>query len=733
MDLIELGTIGLPDIQRSFVWKNTDVRNLFDSMYRGYPVGYLLFWEGDNGRRKVGTDSKQEEPTQLIIDGQQRLTSLYAVIKSKPVCRESYKEQDIEIAFNPSTERFEVADAAIRRDRSFLPNISILWRSDTDILELIGNYLEGLSSVQEVSDKKRKSIQDSILRLQRLPDFSFTTLTLSSSIDVEQVSDVFVRINSEGTKLGQADFILTLMSAFWDTGRNQLETFCRDARTPPTCAPSPFNYLIKPNPDQLLRAGVGFGFRRARLRVVYSILRGKNIDTDSFSVEKRTEQFEILKKAQAHILDLGNWHAFLNSVQRAGFCSQQMISSPNSLMYVYVFFLIGKIDCKVDRARLEQLTAQWFFMAALTGRYTSSAESTLESDLARFRGVSDAEGFVEVLETICTTALPPDYWTITLPNDLATHTARSPSKFAYFAALNVLDAQALFSDRKVSSLMNPSTQSTRSTLEAHHLFPKKHLQKLGFKKEDTNQIANLTLVEWGANAEIRDQAPVDYTAILSKRFSGEDMERMYYWHALPDAWGEMEYQMFLRERRERMAKVIRDAWEKITKNPDHIPAKCVHASPEYLIDSGEGAEVEFKSTLRTNLHTGQHDPKMELMVLKTIAAFVNGRGGRLLIGVADNGAPVGIGADHFENEDRASLHLANLLHNRIGQPISMYVHSRFDDFEDVRVLIVECTKGHDPVYVKDGQIDRFYIRNGAATIELTGSKIQAYIKSRFNV
>src|SRR5690606_28866738 len=127
--------------------------------------------------------------------------------------------------------------------------------------------------------------------------FPFTTLSLASTISEEQVSEVFVRINSEGKKLNQADFILTLMSVFWDEGRRELEEFCRNARKPAK-GPSPFNHFIQPDPDQLLRVGVGLGFRRARLQYVYSILRGKDLETEQFSEARREAQFDILKHAQ---------------------------------------------------------------------------------------------------------------------------------------------------------------------------------------------------------------------------------------------------------------------------------------------------------------------------------------------------------------------------------------------------------------------------------------------------
>ena len=172
---IEIGDIGLPDIQRPFVWKNTKVRDLFDSMYRGYPVGYLLLWQNalTDGVRTVGVDSKQKVPNLLIVDGQQRLTSLYAVVKGIPVVRKDYQQESIEIAFNPLFERFEVADAAIRRDKSFIPNISSLWSKETDVFELVDNYFAGLGSDEDLAPEEKKKIKSAIMRLSNLLSFPF--------------------------------------------------------------------------------------------------------------------------------------------------------------------------------------------------------------------------------------------------------------------------------------------------------------------------------------------------------------------------------------------------------------------------------------------------------------------------------------------------------------------------------------------------------------------------------
>ncbi len=264
---IALGEIGLPDIQRPFIWKNVKVRDLFDSMYKGYPVGYLLFWQ--NGlaadSRTIGAESKQKAPRLVIVDGQQRLTSLYAVVKGIPVVRENYESEKIQIAFNPLEGKFQVADAAIKRDKTYIPDISTLWHSDSKITKIIREYIENLKAARDISENEESIIEDAILKLQSLLSFPFTALELTPNISEENVGDVFVRINSKGTPLNQADFILTLMSVFWDEGRTELERFCRESRKPVKAGTSPFNYFIEPSPSQLLRANVGVGFKRAPL------------------------------------------------------------------------------------------------------------------------------------------------------------------------------------------------------------------------------------------------------------------------------------------------------------------------------------------------------------------------------------------------------------------------------------------------------------------------------------
>lgn len=562
---VESGEIGLPDIQRPFVWSAARVRDLFDSMFKGFPVGFLLFWANDDlvGTKGIGVESKQRVPRFLIVDGQQRLTSLYAVLRGIPVVNADYQEQRIRIAFRPRDGRFEVADAAIRRDPEFIPDLSELW-SWTASFGAIEAFLAKASESRKISAEERDAIARSIDGVFDLKKYPFTALEISSAVDEEQVADIFVRINSEGVKLNQADFILTLLSVFWDEGRSALEQFCRASRVPSTGA-SPFNYHLQAEPDQLLRTAVAVGFGRGRLKSVYQILRGKDPDTGLYSAELRDAQFAKLREAQVWTLDLTSWHEFLKCLTAAGFRSNQMISSENAILYTYALFLLGRKRYALEPHRLRRLIARWFFMATLTGRYTNSPETVMDQDLARLREVDEADAFERTLEALVETSLTTDFWEITLPFDLASSSGRAPGLFAYYAALNVLGAPVLFSKIRVSELFDPAVHAKRAALERHHLFPVGYLRSLGITEiREINQIANFALLEWGDNGEITDRAPADYFPEYLGRVPEQDRSEMLRFHALPDGWEDLPYRTFLEQRRERIAAIIREGFDRIS-------------------------------------------------------------------------------------------------------------------------------------------------------------------------
>ena len=242
------------------------------------------------------------------------------------------------------------------------------------------------------------------------------------------------------------------------------------------------------------------------------------------------------------------------------------------------------------------------------------------------------------------------------------------------------------------------------------------------------QIANYALVEWNDNVAISDTPPSDYLPKYWSRFSPKERSNQAYWHALPDGWEQMEYQDFLDVRRKGIAKVIAEGYQRLTHGETITPGED---NFESRISRGEGMQTEFKSTLRVNIHTGQNDPKMEHAVLKTLAAFLNSKGGTLFVGVNDDGEVVGLESDNFPNEDKMALHLDNLIKDRLGGPVFAYVKTTFADVGGKRFLAIECAASNNPVFLKNATGEEFFIRAGASSPALPASHTHEYIQRRF--
>ena len=731
---IGAGRIALPDIQRPFVWSSAKARDLFDSMYRGFPIGTIMLWETgvETGTRQIGS-AEGATPKYLIVDGQQRLTSLYAVLTGQQVLTKTFDHKRIRIAFRPTDMTFEVTDAAIERDPEFVADITALWaegrrKTMREFFQRLGESREsGLSQADE------DVLEDRLDRLHDLKEFRFQVIELASAADEEQVAEIFVRINSAGKQLNQADFILTLMSVHWEKGRRALEAFSRAAVDPSVVGSSPRNPFIEPTADQMLRVGIVLAFRRARLQHVYSILRGKDLETGDVSPERRAAQFEALAKCQEHSLDLTNWHEFLKCLHAAGFRGKRMITSDNAVLFSYALWLIGRIDFSLDLKSLRGVISRWFFMAQATGRYTSSPESQLESDLGRIADLpaGDGQAFIGELDRIVAANFTNDYWEITLPNRLDTSAPRSPALFAYLAALNLLDAEVLFSDISTRLLLDPGAVAPRS-IERHHLFPRKYLGTLGITGvRQVNAIANMAFLDWSENTEISGDAPGDYWPVMSTKVSPERLKRQIHLHALPVGWEQLDYPTFLQRRRALIAKVTREGFALLWGTE---PARR-EATILDVIAAGESQTTEFKSTARWNSHTGQADPKLEHIILKTVCGFLNAEGGTLLIGVEDAGQVLGLDNDFGTlskaNVDGYELFLRQLLDGGLTQTTAATVRVRFETLDGRQVCAVSVAASGKPVFAKPPKgsptnAGEFWVRTGNATKQLHGDDLLDY-------
>ncbi|MCL2739789.1 MAG: DUF262 domain-containing protein [Oscillospiraceae bacterium] len=566
------GKLGLPELQRGYVWSSTKVKNLLDSMLKGYPIGYLMVWESSfdmDKTKQIGINDKAySAPKGVVIDGQQRLTSLYSVMCGKHIIDENFKEKPIVISFNPVTREFKVGDNSTKRAADWIYDISEVYTANQVVnFEYIQQKIKQIAESREkqgseFTDEEKESVISNFMDLLSLEEFPIPTLEISENADEESVADIFVRVNSGGTSLAEDDFILTLISVYWQEGRQKIEDFCRNARKP--IPKTPYNFLFQPTPTHIVRIATGFGFKRARLKYAYMMLRGRDFEKGIYSTDLREQRFDELKIILDKVLDLNVWHDFIKSIETAGFINKNLISAGNALAFSYVMYLIGKYDYKVNDSVLRKLIAKWFFMVSTSGYYTSSAETEVEKDFADLRNVKTAEDFEKLLNEKINAVFTNDYFDITVPNALATSAPRSPVWFGYCAAQNILGAKVLFSQLTTRELHSPVASGKKSALERHHLFPKAYLAKIGIKDDrERNQNANYAFIEWRDNIEILDISPAEYMKEQIAKIPAYERKLIYSMHALPDNWEKMEYADFLIERRKLMAKVIKNGFKKL--------------------------------------------------------------------------------------------------------------------------------------------------------------------------
>ena len=511
VDAVLTGTLTLPDLQRPFVWHPSKVRDLMDSLYRGYPGGELMFWNrpSDGRENVIGISAKSHDSKQQIVDGQQRITSLFVMLTGQTVIDDDYRHKSIRISFNPLTERFEVAQPAFDRSPEWVSDISSVFKS---ALGSFNEYVERIELAKEkkLSKEEKDLIHKSLMRLEAIKSIIFKVVELQAAVQKPVVADIFVRINSEGVNLTSADFILTWLSVFWPEGRDELEVFARNSRlsaeriseiSQEKTTWSPKNHFISPRPKDLVRIAVAVGQNRGRLSDAYNALRAVDRKTGVVDAIRQSEELDKIKLATPIFLNPLYWDEISRVLVKGGFRSKKMITSSTTIFYTYSIWLLGRNKYKVELARLRDLMARWFFMSQMTGRYTSSPETRIQQDLDRLDNVVTADEFVKTLEDVIATILTPDFWAIRLPESfVSSSTSASPAYQAYVASLNILEADLFALDEKVSHWTDPSV-TTLKDVEGHHLFPRAYLRDvLGYTDlKKINQVANFAPTDWNTN------------------------------------------------------------------------------------------------------------------------------------------------------------------------------------------------------------------------------------------
>ena len=572
---VRIGRIGLPDLQRPFVWTDNKVRDLFDSMMKGYPIGYVMIWESpadyETKKNVIGKNEKiHDEPKELVIDGQQRLTALVAAMYGVVVKDKNFADKEIKISFNPLTREFAVWTPAYERDTEWISRISdvFLAKEQNSIISLRRKFIKDANegrakkNLGALTEDEETTIEDSINALLNLSDFSLPTLEIQYNADEEAVADIFVRVNSGGQKLTENNFIQTLISVYENDTSDRINEFSEKSRIP--ADNTSYNTLLAIEPSHLIRMAVGVGFRRARLRYAYMLLRGKNLKTGKFSAEERQANLDKFKDALDKVMNLNNWHGFINIVGEAGYISNKLIASSNAVVFSYVLYLIAKYDYKLDAISLRKCISKWFFMSTITYFYTGSTESEVENQFADLRDVNTAEEFIAYIDRVISTRFTEDYFNLTLPSELNSAAAISPAWNGYIAAQIVLNNPMLFSNTPVSKYFIIGSSGTKNAIDKHHIFPKHYLEQIGYTNDrDRNQLANFTYLDYVTNIDISDKAPADYVNAYRQKLGDDGYKKTCEQNALPENFENMEYPVFLEKRRQLMAQIVKKAYEQL--------------------------------------------------------------------------------------------------------------------------------------------------------------------------
>ena len=574
---VKSGEIAIPEIQRPFVWDATKVRDLMDSLYQGYPIGYVIAWRNPNVRLKDGSIS---EGKKILIDGQQRVTALSAAILGDYVVDKTYKRIKIKIAFNPIEEKFEVQNPAILKDKVWLYDISEAITGSIGILKLVRQYLE------QNPDANEDQVEKAFTNLINIPKKQIGLIELAPDLDIETVTEIFIRINSQGVVLSQADFAMSKIAANSTFNgnilRKAIDYFCHLA-----IAPEFYQHIIDNDQDfssteffqkmkwlkeenedlydpgytDLIRVAFTSRFNRGKLSDLVSLLSGRNFETRTFEDEIAEKSFKLLEKGVFDFINETNFKRFLMIVKSAGFISPKLIRSQNALNFAYIVYLKLK-DQGINSNEIESSVRRWLVFSILTGRYSGSPESMFDFDIKQI----DQKKFNEYLKEKEEGELSDAFWNFSLPQSLDTSVASSPY-FHVFLASQVKSNNKGFLSKEVSV---GDLISLRGDI--HHLFPKDYLKKNGLGRSKYNQIANYVYMQSEINIKIGNKSPSTYfqslieqikagTKIVSGIDNEEDLFSNLESNSIPKEIVTMEidsYEAFLESRRKIMAAKIRD-------------------------------------------------------------------------------------------------------------------------------------------------------------------------------
>lgn len=583
--------IAIPEIQRPFVWKAKQVRDLMDSLYKGYPTGYIIIWQNPNIKLKDGSLSVGKK---IIIDGQQRITALMTAIAGLPIVNSDYKKCRIKIAFNPfaalsddkDAEIFAVQDSSHLKSKKWIPDIAEIFQTGFNMFGFVREYCTNNP------DMRDSDLGEILSKLLNIGNRQIGIIELSDTLEIDLVTDIFIRINSKGTSLSQGDFVMSKIAADEKFGGNQLRKaidyfshlaiepsfystikendvdFARSDYFPKMeWLKDDLETVFDPDCDDVLRVAFMYKFKRAKLADLVGLLSGRDFKTRDYNESIVENTYKELIDGVKNVINENNFKQFMIAIKGAGFVSNKLVTSNMALDFAYTLYLILKKNESIAVGEVKRIVQKWYVLSVLTGRYSSSPETAFTKDLR----LIDENGVQKVLQDIEAATLSDNFWNVKVVQDLEYTSTNNPTFLVFLAA------QIMQNDVSLLSTNVPVRDLVLLGGDIHHIFPKDYLKKLGHEKNSYNQDANYVYLDKPINISIGNKAPNVYFgeafeqcetqtikvgAITDKQQLLENLKA----NCIPENVKDMDesnYSDFLAERRKMMAEKIKNYYNSL--------------------------------------------------------------------------------------------------------------------------------------------------------------------------
>ena len=683
------GEILLPEFQRGYVWNRDQVRGLMQSLYRKHPTGHLLTWRTYKPSLVRGAQSTSNGHSLLLLDGQQRLTTLYVLFEGKAPLFYEGESLYFDLYFNMQTEEFRFYQTSrMENNPAWIGVHEFLREGLTTLLERI----------EQLNEDRRTIIQQNLARLSRLDavrNYTYTVDQVSGDkFSVDQVVGIFNRVNSQGTPLTKADLALAHICSIWPEARAELRAFSLKMKE--------FGFGVQLSFLVRCMAGVATGS---------IVLEGTFMRTPAAELKSAWQE---MQPAFEHLVGVLRHEAFIGNLS----------DLPTDNVLVPVTLFLARHGGTFPSETIKRRFIRWLYLAGLWARYSGATETKLQQDVAlvadsdldptheleaailRERGrVSLEEGDLDRARINSAVAL------------LGQVVARSRDARDWFTGIPIYD---------------PAVGRSHGG-ERHHIFPKTVLKSAGITDQTRiNAVANRAILGQKPSLAHRRSSPADYLRAIDESQPGALQAQSVPMDS--ELWAPEQFPDFLAARRRLLAKAMNEFIESWI--PEVEPGAMDEHGVRHLIADGENKRVEFKSSLRWDMDEGKVNKVLEDVVVKTIAGFLNTEGGTLLIGVDNTGGAIGLAGDYGtlngQSRDAFELHLQQIVARDLGEALSAsYLTVNFHKIDGEDICQITVDPSDQPVYVENSNQALFYVRNGNLTRALPVDETVQYVQHRW--